>query len=153
MKGPAPLENLSSLLNIILVFFFSELMSNIIFTHSWYCLMPSLKLLINYQEPSIFTGTYPRQNLSSGLKWQSGWRSGTLHVLWHCWLQGSSAWSCFWGGRLIWTNKTLLPTSVPAVAVVPNSPKAGSSICSPTMAQDRTERQNKPKGESGTKGS
>lgn len=151
MKGRAPLENLSSLLNIILVF--SELTSSIILTRSWYCLIPSPKLLINYQEPSISTGTSPRQNLSSGLKWQSGWRSGTLHVLWHCWLQGSSAWSCFWGGRLIWTNKTLLPTSVPAVAVVPNSPKAGSSICSPTMAQDRTERENKPKGESGIKGS
>lgn len=151
MKGPAPLENLSSLLNIILVF--SLLTSSIIFTHSWSCLMPSLKLLINYQEPSISTGTSPRQNISSALKWQSGWRSGTLHVLWHCWLQGSAAWSCFWGGKLIWTNKTLLPISVPAVAVVPNSPKAGSSICSPTKVQDRTERENQPKGESGTKGS
>lgn len=40
---------------------------------------------------------------------------------------------------LILTNTTLLPTSVPAVAVLLDYPKAGFSICSPTTAQDSTE--------------
>lgn len=107
MKAPAPLENLSSLLNIILVS--SILMWSSIFTHSWYSLMTSLKMLVNYQELSNSTVTSPRQRLSSCLKWQSGWRSGTLHVLWHCWLQGLSAWSCFWGGGLFFNKQDTAP--------------------------------------------
>lgn len=90
---------LASLLRIMLVF--PRVLWRTVFIHSsWYSLVLSLKLLINYQEPLNSAVTFPRQKLSSCLKCQSGWRSGTLHVSDILGCGGPSAWGCFSGKRV-----------------------------------------------------
>lgn len=78
----------------------ARMWSSLLSHSSWYSLMPLLKQLINYKEPSGSAVTSPRQRLPFCLNCQSWWRSETLHVFWHSGLCGPSAWGWFRGKRV-----------------------------------------------------
>lgn len=89
-----------SFLLTIILFSSIPMWSFVFFLSSWYCLMPSLKQLINYQELSNSAVISPRRRLPFCLKCQSWWKSETPHVFWHSQLCGPSAWGWFSGKRV-----------------------------------------------------